>query len=142
MNKNIKKVTNKEKINLRNRVKKIMDGVRNHTNLRFNYQLRGSIKNGDSMSIDAQGRIDIDVDLLIKLKSEFSNATEAYKMINKELKKVLKDFETIKSKTRVIKINRPEFTIDIAIVDPFTDIDKKYILSNKNGVFKWILDER
>jgi len=142
MNKNIKKVTNKEKRNLRNRVKKIMDGLRNDANLRFNYQLRGSIKNGDSMSIDAQGRIDIDVDLLIKLKSKFSNATAAYEMIHKKLKKVLKDFETIKSNTRVIKINRPEFTIDIAIVDPFTDADKKYILSNKNGVFKWILDER
>ena len=127
-NLNMQNISTQNKINLKERVSKLINGLKERTDLLVNFEYQGSIIGPGIMKVNEEGYYDIDIDLIV---STDLGAQEVYSSIKNTIKNYsLRKIEVLESKTNAvicIKIDEDghKYKIDIAIFNIKNNVKKK-----------------
>lgn len=131
---NKKTLSKKEVKDIRLRTMKILHAIKGDVKIPFNYKVVGSLQKGRIVTVDQNGKYDIDIDITIKGKNLV--AQEVYGEFKRCISKHMRIDEKFSKQHRVIRIvKETTFYIDIAIVDEYNT--PKRIIVNSGGKYAW-----
>ena len=131
------KISIQNKTNLKQRVLTLMNGLKETTELSFNFKYTGSILGPGVMKINEEGFYDIDIDILV---STNLNAQETYSKIIEGLKPHIRSIEHRVSKLNAvicIKVDESgyKYKMDIAIFNLYGGKEQK--MQKEKQTYVW-----